>query len=54
MQIIPLDTLSEKKEVNYWGNDRRGLIFDLEDKTFGAVFNGSSILSDTLVKAKGK
>ena len=48
MAILPLDTLSETNDGYYWGNDRRGLIFDLNNTTYGAIFNGASVLSDTI------
>ncbi len=47
MKITALKTLSEKVSNHSWGyNDRRGIIFDLENKMYGVLFNGSSILSD--------
>ncbi len=53
MAIVPLDTISETNDGYYWGNDRRGLIFDLNNTTYGAIFNGASVLS-TPIKSQGE
>lgn len=50
MSINTLKTLTmEHNSAFYWrSNDKRGLIFDMNSSTYGAIFEGSNILSDTI------
>lgn len=52
MSIKEIHTISKTLDDNYWGNEKRGLIFDLNNTTYGALFEGSDVLSDTIVNGK--
>ncbi|MEA3228764.1 MAG: beta-propeller domain-containing protein [Campylobacterota bacterium] len=52
MNITTIQTLTTPYNNSYyWRSDtKRGLIFDLNNTTYGTVFEGSNILSDTIKK----
>jgi len=52
MKIKELHTISKAFSKNYWGDDKRGLIFDLNNTTYGTLFQGSDLVSDTILKGK--
>ncbi len=48
MKINSIDVLSKTYDSYYWGDEKRGLIFDLNSSTYGALIEGSDILSDKI------
>ncbi|MCX6075703.1 MAG: beta-propeller domain-containing protein [Campylobacterales bacterium] len=52
MSIKKVHTMSKALVDYYWGDANRGLIFDLNSTTYGALFEGSNILSDTILNGE--
>ncbi|MFA6136769.1 MAG: beta-propeller domain-containing protein [Sulfurimonas sp.] len=52
MSIKKIHTMSKPLVDYYWGDENRGLIFDLNNTSYGALFEGSNILSDTILNGE--
>lgn len=50
MKINSLHTITQTVGDYSWGNEKRGLIFDLNNTTYGTLFEGSNLVSDTILK----
>ncbi|MDO8454914.1 MAG: beta-propeller domain-containing protein, partial [Sulfurimonas sp.] len=52
MSIKKVHTMSKPLVDYYWGDENRGLIFDLNSTSYGALFEGSNILGDTILEGE--
>ena len=52
MSIKKIQTMYKPLADYYWGGENRGLLFDLNSTTYGALFEGSKILSDTILNGE--